>query len=52
MKQNITPMNNAVFTPQFIAAYGVKKAFIISPTSGNMKTSPAKLPIQEDARFP
>lgn len=45
-------MNKAFFGPQFIAAYGVKNAFIIYPTSGKMKTSPAKFPIQEEARLP
>lgn len=52
IRQKMTPMNKAVLVPQFIAAYGVKNAFIIYPTSGRMKTSPAKLPIQDDARLP
>lgn len=52
MKQNITPIHRAVFTPQFMAANGVKNAFMIYPTSGSIKTSPAKFPIHEEARLP
>lgn len=35
-----------------MAAKGVNNAFIIYPTSGSMNMSPAKLLIQDDAKFP
>ena len=52
IEQKMTPIKRAVLTPQLIAAKGVKNAFMIYPTSGRMKTRPAKVPIQEEARFP
>ncbi len=52
MAQKMTPIKRAVLTPQLMAARGVKNAFKIYPTSGRMKTSPAKLPIHEEARLP
>jgi len=46
------PTKNEVFTPKFVNVIGVTKTFRIYPTSGKIKTTPAYLPIQEEAILP
>jgi len=51
-RQVRNPTKNEVFTPKFVNVIGVTKTFRIYPTSGNIKTTPAYFPIQEEAILP
>lgn len=51
-KQARNPTKNDQRTPQCLYVHGVTKTFRISPTSGRMKTTPANLPIHDEAMLP
>jgi len=52
IKQVTNPTKKDHLTPQVLNVHGVTNTFMIYPISGKIKTTPAYLPIHEEAMLP